>query len=493
MHGRVSLATLLLGLLFIQPVAAQPEDEAIRNSVVKIFTTARMPNLFQPWTRQQPSESTGSGVIIEGNLILTNAHVVNYGRRILVQPHQSSDKYEGEVVAIARGIDLALVKLEDESFFDSHPPAQFTEEMPRIGSTVHAIGYPMGGDALSVTEGIVSRLEFTDYNYDTLGQRLQVDTALNPGNSGGPVFVDNKVVGVVFSGIPSAENIGYVIPTDEINMFLEDIDDGIYEGNPRMFSHLQTAENPALRERLELESDDTGLIVTSADEDSLLQHWDVISAIGEHDIDNRGMVAVDGGFRLHFGYYVAKLGQEGTVPLTLIRGGEDTVIDFPVSSTLNSLQKPLDGDYPSYLIHGPMVFMPTYAEVAAAASRAAGVLSANGNPIITRLGDEEAFEGEQLIVLPSAFFPHRVTKGYSLGILPVLDSVNGESVKNLAHLAELLRDAEGEYIEFRFAGTTNETLVFDRQKLEDSTEDVLDDAGIRSRASDDVFDILTGG
>ena len=117
MHARVSLAALLLGLILAHPAAAQPEDEAIRNSVVKIFTTARMPNLFQPWTRQQPSESTGSGVIIDGNLILTNAHVVNYGRRILIQPHQSSDKYEGEVVAIARGIDLALVKLEDESFF----------------------------------------------------------------------------------------------------------------------------------------------------------------------------------------------------------------------------------------------------------------------------------------------------------------------------------------------------------------------------------------
>ena len=490
MHGRVLLIGLMLGLGLTQPAAAQPEDEAIRNSVVKIFTTARKPNLFQPWTRQQPSESTGSGVIIEGNLILTNAHVVNYGRRILIQPHQSSDKFEGEVVAIARGIDLALIRLEDESFFDTHPAAQFTEDMPRIGSTVHAIGYPMGGDALSVTEGIVSRLEFTDYNNDTLGQRLQVDTALNPGNSGGPVFVDNKVVGVVFSGIPSAENIGYVIPTDEINMFLADIEDGDYEGNPRMFSHLQTAENPAIRKRLGLESSDTGLIVTSADEDSPLQEWDVIDMVGEHDIDNRGMVDVDGGFRLHFGYYVAKLGKEGSVPLTLIRGGENVEIQFPVSSSKDSLQQPLEGAYPSYLIHGPMVFMPSYAEVAMAASRAAGVLSANGNPIITRLGDEAEFESEQLIVLPSPFFPHRVTKGYGLGILPVLETINGEDVKNLAHLAELLRDAEGEFIEFKFAGTTNETMVFDRQKLEDSTEDVLDDAGIRSRASDDVLDII---
>lgn len=493
MHGRALLVILLLGLT-IRPLAAhaQPEDEAVRNSVVKIFTTARTPNLFQPWTRQSPSEATGSGVIISGNLILTNAHVVNYARRIEVQPYQSSDKYEAEIVAIGRGIDLALIRLEDESFFDTHPAATLTEKMPRIGSTVYAIGYPMGGDALSVTAGIVSRLEFTQYNNDTLGQRLQVDTALNPGNSGGPVFVDNEVVGVVFSGIPSAENIGYVIPTDEINMFLDDVEDGEYDGNPRMFVDMQTAENPAVRDFLELGSSDTGLIVTKAEDESLLKRWDVISAVGEHDIDNRGMVSVDGGFRLHFGYYVAKLGNEGTVPLTVIRDGEEIAVDFPVQASRNYLQPPLDGAYPSYLIHGPMVFMASTQELASAASRAAGALTASRNPIVTRLGQEASFEGEQIITLPSPFFPHRVTKGYELGILPVLNTVNGVEVKNLKHLAELLRDAEGEFIEFDFAGRTNETLVFDRKDLEDSTEDVLDDAGIRSRASDDIMDVLKG-
>ena len=48
------------------------------------------------------------------------------------------------------------------------------------------------------------------------------------------------------------------------------------------------------------------------------------------------------------------------------------------------------------------------------------------------------------------------------------------------------------FIEFKFAGTTNETLVFDREQLEEATEDVLDDAGIRSRASDDILPIIEG-
>lgn len=492
MRGRAPLALLaaLSPAFFAQ---AQSEDDLIQKSVVKIFTTSRLPNLTQPWTRQAPSDSTGSGVVIEGNLILTNAHVVNYGQRILVQPHQNSEKYEGDVVAIARGIDLALIKLEDESFFESHPAAELSTELPRIGSMVNAIGYPMGGDALSVTAGILSRVEFTDYNNGTLGLRMQVDTPLNPGNSGGPVFVDNKVVGVVFSGIPAAENIGYVIPTDEIEMFLADVEDGSYEGNPRLFAHMQTAENPALRKKLGLEPGDTGLIVTSVEEeDSMLKPWDVMEAIGEHDIDNRGMVSGPNGLRLHFGYYVPKLASEGAVPVTVIRDGERMQIDLPVQAELDSLQKALDGAYPSYLIHGPMVFTPSYAELAQAAARAAPLLAAASNPIIGRLGDEAEFEGEQLVVLPSPFFPHRVTRGYELGVLPVLESVNGEKVKNLSHLAELLTNAEGEFIEFTFAGTTNETLVFDREQLAEATEDVLNDAGIRERASEDILPIVEG-
>lgn len=500
MHGRALLpilssllAAMLAALLLAGVARGQPEDELVRKSVVKIFTTSRLPNLTQPWTRQAPSDSSGSGVVIEGNLILTNAHVVNYGQRILVQPHQSSEKYEADVVAIARGIDLALIRLEDESFFEAHPPAELSAELPRIGSTVHAIGYPMGGDALSVTAGILSRIEYTDYNNGTLGLRMQVDTPLNPGNSGGPVFVGNQVIGVVFSGIPSAENIGYVIPTDEIQMFLDDVADETYEGNPRLFAHMQTAENPALRKKLGLESGDTGLIVTSAEEDdSMLRPWDVMEAIGEHDIDNRGMVEGPGGLRLHFGYYVPKLAKEGKVPVTIIRDGERQEIELPVEAQLDSLQKSLDGAYPSYLIHGPMVFTPSYAELAQAAARAAPLLAASNNPIIGRLGDEVEFEGEQLVVLPSPFFPHRVTRGYELGVLPVLKSVNGVDVKNLAHLAELLRDAEGEFIEFSFAGTTNETLVFDREQLAEATEDVLNDAGIRERASGDILSIIEG-
>jgi S1-C subfamily serine protease len=487
---------LLLAMLATLPAGGQGASTD-RASVVKIFSTIRSPNLFQPWTRQAASEATGSGVIIEGNRILTNAHVVNHARRILVQPNQSSDKYEATVVAIAHGIDLALLQLEDQAFFETYPAAKLSEELPRIGQTVTALGYPLGGDALSITEGIVSRIEHTSYNSDTLGLRIQVDVALNPGNSGGPVFLDGTVIGLVFSGIAQAENIGYVIPTEELRMFLADIANGAYAGNPRLFLRAQTAENDAVRSSLGLSPAQTGLIVTEADEGDVLRTWDLIDAIGPHDIDNTGMVAVPGqsDLRLGMGYFVPKLAAAAengapTVPLTVIRGGQSVQIDAPVAPRRDLLMRPLEGGYPSYLIYGPMVFTPVYQELLQNAARAGFLLASNDSPLIERITDLRGSPEEELVVVPAPFFPHRITKGYQIGIVPVVESVNGVRIRSLAHLAETLEAVSEEYTQIVFAGTSNETLVFRTDQLREATEEVLEDAGIRAQASDDILPLL---
>ena len=81
------------------------------NAVVKVFATSRAPDAFKPWVKQSPQESTGSGVVIAGNRILTNAHVVSYASLVQVQANGSGDKLTATVVAIAPGIDLAVLKL----------------------------------------------------------------------------------------------------------------------------------------------------------------------------------------------------------------------------------------------------------------------------------------------------------------------------------------------------------------------------------------------
>src|SRR5262249_50919359 len=155
---------------------------------------------------------SGTGVIIEGKRILTNAHVVLYASQLFVESHQSSDKLVATVEAVSPGMDLAVLKLEDESFFEKRPPLLRSPALPEVKDSVLVYGYPQGGSSLSVTKGIISRIEFAPYNDNASGVRIQVDAAINPGNSGGPALVDNKLVGLIFSRLQQSDNIGYIIP-----------------------------------------------------------------------------------------------------------------------------------------------------------------------------------------------------------------------------------------------------------------------------------------
>jgi S1-C subfamily serine protease len=189
---------------------------AIENSVVKVFATMRYPDPFKPWTKQAPSEVTASGVVIEGKRILTNAHVVLYATQVQIQANAAGDKLPATVVAVAPGIDLAVLQLDDASFFDKHPPVARASKLPRIKDAVLAYGFPTGGNSLSITKGIVSRIEFVAYNYPVSGLRIQVDAAINPGNSGGPLLNrSGEVIGINTLKIAgAAESLGFAIAID---------------------------------------------------------------------------------------------------------------------------------------------------------------------------------------------------------------------------------------------------------------------------------------
>src|SRR5262245_64709349 len=106
---------LAVFLACVAPVIRAAEEDTkredpIRESVVKVFATMRYPDPFRPWSKQNPRDVSGTGVVIENKRILTNAHVVLYASQLTVQSYQSSDKHVAEVVAVSPGMDLAVLK-----------------------------------------------------------------------------------------------------------------------------------------------------------------------------------------------------------------------------------------------------------------------------------------------------------------------------------------------------------------------------------------------
>ena len=471
------------------------QESRIRDSVVKISATMRMPDLTHPWTKQNPQEASGTGVVIDGKRILTNAHVVLYASQLFVESHQSSDKLPAHVVAVAPGIDLALITLDDESFFEKRPPLARNAALPRIKDSVLVYGYPTGGSTMSVTKGIVSRIEFTAYGEGTSGLRIQVDAAINPGNSGGPALIDGKMVGLIFSKLTQADNIGYIIPTEEIDLFLKDTAEGHYDGKPAMHDALQTLENDALRAYLGLDRKPQGMVVHTLDPsepNDPLKPFDLITKIGDHDIDNIGMVKINDDLRLNFNYLVQKVTKDGKTPLTIIRAGKTQKIDLPVKPTRPWLIESLKGDYPSYFIYGPIVFSAVTSEFTAAFDRTGRFYSAlalMGSPLATRRGDMMKFPGEQLVIVSSSMFPHKMGKGYDNPFTKVVKEINGVPVRNLKHLVELLRDSKEKFTRIQFDDKMSETIVFNHQEALKATEDILSDNGVRQQASEDLLPV----
>ena len=468
--------------------------DMVENSVVRIFSTMRLPDLSKPWTKQAPREVAGSGVVIEGRRILTNAHLAIYASQVLVQANQSGEKLSATVEFVAPGIDLAVLKLEDETFFATHKPMARAAVMPAVKDTVLVYGYPTGGTSLSITNGIVSRIEFAPYRYPTSGLRIQIDAAINPGNSGGPALSSDRMIGLAFSRLGSADNIGYIIPNEEIELFLADIADGRYDGKPALFDALQTLENPALRQYLKLDRSVEGMIVNStdsADPAYPLKVWDVITRIGDTPIDNEGFVKVGVNQRLRFGYLTQKVARDGRLPLTVLRAGQSLRLDVPVSPRRPLLMPGLEGAYPAYFIYGPLTFSAATQEFAAGFNSVAAMtaLGASGSPLVARRGDQPAFEGEELVIISSPFFPHKLAKGYGPAVARTVKSVNGTAVRNLIHLVELLRDASTEHIVLDFHGRGQETLVFGRTEIVAATDEILTDNGVRSQASPELLTV----
>ena len=490
----------------LQEIAEQDSnDREIRKQVVKVFSSLRSLNLSSPWRRGEIKETTGSGVWLGDGKILTNAHVVLYSSQIYVQPFDSSDRISANVVAVSPEMDLAILELEDATAFEGLKPMDLLEELPKLRSEVQAYGYPTGGDSISVTEGVVSRIEYTAYHYGESGLRIQVDAALNPGNSGGPAIVDGQIAGLVSSHLRTGDNIGYLIPSEEIATFFNDVEDGSYEGKPKVRDVVQNLQNSALRQRFGLTNDQNGVVVTKpfqASETYPLKVDDVITHVGPYDIDNEGMVRLENGLRLGFPYFVPKLMVDGEYPATIVRGGETIKLLVPAGPEPAKVIQALKGDYPEYFVYGPLVFSEAVSEYETGLKRmitstdlqqrlaAYGMLSSmtsNESPLFFRKNDVPAFEGEQLIMFPVGLLPHRISKGYDGPYANVLAKINGTKIENLKHMVQVLRDMKEDQVKFEFAEKDAPYLVFNRKEIVEAMDDILVDNAIAKQGSTELL------
>jgi S1-C subfamily serine protease len=481
-----ALLCLLLAVGPASQAGAQKKSKIdLQESVVRVLATQRFPSYIRPWVKQPAIESSGSGVVIEGKRVLTNAHVVMHATQVYVQPFESSDKLEATIEKISPEFDLALLKLEDKKFFDKRPPLPLAKKLPGVRDAVTAYGFQSGGVGLSTTKGIVSRIEYGPYHYGQAGLRLEITAPLKEGNSGGPAISDGKIVGVVFA-VSRRGNIGHAIPVEEVEAFLKAPKGAKDFEKLSLGRSFNSLENKALREKLRVPAATKGVLAGvrySRDANGPLKAGDIVTKIGDYDIDNTGMVRIYG-TRLAFYYLVNKLAKKGKVPLTIVRGGKSHVIQAPVRTrSPGALLPALKMEEPAYFVWGPLAFSPATSElVTTVQPYLTSTWIVNRSPLVARSSDYVAFSGEQLVMLIS-MFPHKTVKGYSSPFGQTVAKVNGTKIKSLRHLVETLRDVKSPFVEFEFAERYSEKLVFKRKEVQGAMEQILTDNGIRLQAS----------
>ncbi|KAF7846825.1 hypothetical protein BT93_L3694, partial [Corymbia citriodora subsp. variegata] len=260
--GRFSTSRSLSSIAIVDESAGYSGIETALDSVVKIFTVSSSPNYLLPWQNKPPRETWGSGFVIPGKRIVTNAHVVADHTFVLVRKHGSPTKYRAHILSVGHECDLAILRVDSEEFWVG---MNFLElgDIPFLQEAIAVVGYPQGGDNISITKGVVSRVEPTQYAHGaTQLMAIQIDAAINPGNSGGPALMGDKVVGVAFQNLTGSENIGYIIPVPVIKHFISGVEEsGEYTGFSSLGLSCQPTENPQLRSHFGMLPEMTGVLV----------------------------------------------------------------------------------------------------------------------------------------------------------------------------------------------------------------------------------------
>ena len=481
-------------------------DEPQMDAVVKVFCTHTEPNYSLPWQRKRQNASTSSGFIIDGRRVLTNAHSVEHHTQVKLKKRGDDKKYVARVLAIGVECDLALLTADDPSFFDDVAPVRFGR-LPGLQDSVTVVGYPIGGVAISVTSGVVSRIEVTAYSHgssELLG--LQIDAAINAGNSGGPAFnARGECVGVAFQSLKhdDAENIGYVIPSPVIVHFLQDYArNGRYTGFPTLGLEWQKLENPDMREYLMVHeaseasarasgarpsSRDGGVYVrrvapTSA-AGKLIKPRDVLLTFDGVPIANDGTVPFRTGERISFHYLVSEkyVGERATI--TFARNGKTRVATLSLSSTPRLVPVHIDGAPPTYFIVAGLVFTVVCVPFLKSEYGKEYDYDAPVKLLDRMMHDHVTEKGQNVVVLAQVLASD-ATIGYEDIVNTCVLGFNGTPIKDLKQLAQMVEACTEECLRFELEHGL--LVVLKRASAHKATRDVLETHCIPEAKSADL-------
>lgn len=487
MNMKKIILLILMIIAYASPVLANDAD--IKKSLVKIFKVFKTPDYNQPWDSGRQDNASGTGFIIEGNHILTNAHVVSDQVFIQVQKANDPKKYIAEVTYVAHDCEIAMLKVSDPEFFKNTVPVTFGE-IPYQLDKVTAYGFPVGGDTLSITEGVVSRIEVTKYAHSEKNLlAIQIDAAINPGNSGGPVFHDNKCIGIAFQGTRNTDNIGYIVPISLVKRFLKDIEDKQYDGITSAGITFAKIENPAMRNFYNLKKDTSGILITKvllgSSAEGLLKKDDILTEIAGKEVAYDGTFLFRDNERLHISQIFSSYQIGDEVELKIIRNKQPKNIKLILKKYTPLVPHPIYDLSPTYYIYGGFVFMPlTYNMIAD--WREKGHIAS----FIHYYKSVAKEKTDQQIIILKQVLAHNINIGYHNIEGAIVKKINGIEIINMQDIEQAFAKNKKDFhvIEIKNnASKGTQNIIFDAKNTKQANKEILQKFDITADRSKDLI------
>lgn len=414
-----------------------------KNAVLQLFAQSTEFNWVEPYKTPTQQEASGSAFFInEQGDIITNAHVVNQAIYITAQiPSIGKHRFEVDIIGMSPERDLALLRMPEKELVrlkamlgvDSISYLTIGDsDVVERGDKLMALGFPLGQQGLKSTTGVVSGREHIPAH----GYFIQTSAAINPGNSGGP-SLDSKgrVVGVNSAGIIGAQNIGYIIPSNEVLLFLDQLGTLEKTSQPKLLRRpflgvfFNRGANDDLREFLH-NPKPGGLYVVDVYKggpfDKVgIKAGDMIYKIDSYKVDMHGEMIVPWSKedRISIADYVSRLKLGHKITLEYYRDGKALTANF----TLEMTEPPIRLMYPGfekidYDVLGGFVFMPlTMNHV---------VLLAQFAPHLMQYADPKK-EIKPAILITHVMLNSPASKLRSIGAGGIIAEVNGKEIETL--------------------------------------------------------------
>lgn len=441
------------------PLPVYGEDQGVRDSIIKIYTSFNQYDHQNPWSKLGPRQKYGSGAIIQlpdsdQMVVLTNSHVISAHTYIEGRKNGQTDRYKLKPLWVSHELDLALlVPFHDHEialFFSGTTPVPLGN-VPPLQTDLMLLGYPIGGDTISATKGVLSRLEYQPYSNSGFSFLAgQIDAASNPGNSGGPAVVNGEIIGVLMQGYSpfEASNIAHIVPVNVIRHFLQDIADGHYSGVPSLGIETEELENGFFKTVYGVKENKGVLVrhvIPGSAADGVLQPDDVILELDGHAVGHDKTVVFRGSERVSMDYVVHSRQVGEALGVRVIR--DKQALDLAVTLTQpvnNDLLLGFDGQAaPSYFIYQGLVFTKVTREL----------LMGAGHDLISYAGltpvllNNFRFADEDEVVVILKVLPHEANRGYHNTFLRRVDRVGSEKVRNLKQLIGLIESEKQNFLE----------------------------------------------